>query len=496
MLKKSLSLLQKEASETGTNTLSRKLNAFNLIAIGIGVIIGAGLFSLTGIAAANNAGPAVTLSFLLAAVGCTFSALCYAEFASLVPVSGSAYTYSYATFGELFAWIIGWDLILEYSVGAATVAISWSQYLLRFLGNYGIHLPPQLVLSPFEKATLADGSVIHGFVNFPAILIVVGITLVIIRGVQTSALFNAIIVVLKVSIVLIFIGLGWQYIDPANYHPYIPQNTGAFGEFGISGIFRGAGVIFFVFIGFDIVATMAQETKNPQRNMPIGIIGSLVICTILFVLFGYVMTGLANYTEFKDSAAPVAIAIEKTPYAWLSPAIILAILIGYVSVILVDLMGQSRVFFTMSRDGLLPKVFSVLHSKFRTPYKSNILLCVFISLFAGLVPIRVVGEMTSIGTLLAFVMVCLGVLVLRKTQPDIPRAFKTPFVPLVPILGIVTCLVLMFSLPLDTWIRLIAWLAIGLVIYFSYGKKNSVLRKSGELDKPQKSTAKIIDITQ
>lgn len=496
MLKKSLSLLQNEAYATGENTLKRQLNAFNLIAIGIGVIIGAGLFSLTGIAAANNAGPAVTLSFLLAAVGCAFSALCYAEFASLVPVSGSAYTYSYATFGELSAWIIGWDLILEYSVGAATVAISWSQYLLRFLGNYGIHLPPQLVLSPFEKATLADGSVIHGFVNLPAILIVVGITLVIIRGVQTSALFNTIIVVLKVSIVLIFIGLGWQYIDPANYHPYIPQNMGVFGAFGISGIFRGAGVIFFVFIGFDIVATMAQETKNPQRNMPIGIIGSLVICTILFILFGYVMTGLANYTEFKDSAAPVAIAIEKTPYAWLSPAIILAILIGYVSVILVDLLGQSRVFFTMSRDGLLPKVFSVLHSKFRTPYKSNILLCVFISLFAGLVPIRVVGEMTSIGTLLAFVMVCLGVLVLRKTHPDIPRAFKTPFVPLVPILGIVTCLVLMFSLPLDTWIRLFAWLAIGLVIYFSYGKKNSMLQKSTEADKPQKRSAKIIDITQ
>jgi APA family basic amino acid/polyamine antiporter len=478
MLIKSLSLLQKEASETGTNTLSRKLNAFNLIAIGIGVIIGAGIFSLTGIAAANNTGPAVTLSFLLAAVGCAFSALCYAEFASLVPVSGSAYTYSYATFGELFAWIIGWDLILEYSVGAATVAISWSQYLIRFLANYGIHLPPQLLLSPFESATLANGSVVHGFINLPAILIVVGITMVIIRGVQTSALFNSIIVVLKVSVVLVFIALGWQYIDPANYHPYIPKNTGTFGEFGISGIFRGAGVIFFVFIGFDIVATMAQETKNPQRNMPIGIIGSLVVCTILFVLFGYVMTGLANYTEFKNSAAPVAIAIEKTPYAWLSPAIIMAILIGYVSVILVDLMGQSRVFFTMSRDGLLPKLFSVLHSKFRTPYKSNILLCIFISLFAGFVPIRVVGEMTSIGTLLAFVMVCLGVLVLRKTQPDIPRAFKTPFVPYVPLLGILTCLVIMFSLPIETWIRLIVWLAIGLIIYFFYGKKNSTLRKS------------------
>jgi APA family basic amino acid/polyamine antiporter len=482
MLKKSLSLLQREATETGTNTLSRKLNAFNLIAIGIGVIIGAGIFSLTGIAAANNTGPAVTLSFLLAAVGCAFSALCYAEFASLVPVSGSAYTYSYATFGELFAWIIGWDLILEYSVGAATVAISWSQYLIKFLANYGIHLPVQLVLSPFETTTLSNGSVVHGYLNLPAILIVVGITLVIIRGVQTSALFNSIIVVLKVSIVLVFIAFGWQYIDPANYHPYIPKNTGTFGEFGISGIFRGAGVIFFVFIGFDIVATMAQETKNPQRNMPIGIIGSLVVCTILFVLFGYVMTGLANYTEFKNSAAPVAIAIEKTPYAWLSPAIILAILIGYVSVILVDLMGQSRVFFTMSRDGLLPRLFSVLHSRFKTPYKSNILLCLFISLFAGFVPIRVVGEMTSIGTLLAFVMVCLGVLVLRKTQPDAPRAFRTPFVPYVPILGVLTCVIIMFSLPLDTWIRLIVWLAIGLIIYYSYGKEKSTLRNNIETE--------------
>jgi APA family basic amino acid/polyamine antiporter len=476
MLKKSLSLLQKEAYETGTNTLNRKLNAFNLIAIGIGVIIGAGLFSLTGIAAASHTGPAVTLSFLLAAVGCAFSALCYAEFASLVPVSGSAYTYSYATFGELFAWIIGWDLILEYSVGAATVAISWSQYLIRFLGSFGLHLPPQLVISPFETVTLADGSVVNGIFNLPAILIVVGITLVIIRGVQASALFNAIIVVLKVSIVVLFIALGWKYINPSNYVPYIPPNTGVFGEYGISGVFRGAGVIFFVFIGFDIVATMAQETKNPKRNMPIGIIGSLVVCTILFVLFGHVMTGLANYTEFKNSAAPVAIAIEKTPYAWLSPAIILAILVGYVSVILVDLMGQSRVFFSMSRDGLLPHVFADLHSRFRTPFKSNILLCVFISLFAGFVPIRVVGELVSIGTLLAFVMVCLGVWVLRKKQPDIPRAFRTPWVPLVPILGIVTCLLLMVSLPLDTWIRLIVWLAIGLVIYFTYGKKNSKIR--------------------
>ncbi|MCB2379181.1 amino acid permease [Hymenobacter sp. BT635] len=480
MLKKSLELLRLEAAETGAGTLKRSLNGFSLIAIGIGVIIGAGLFSLTGIAAANNAGPAVTLSFLVAAVGCAFSALCYAEFASMVPVAGSAYTYSYATMGELFAWIIGWDLILEYSVGAATVAISWSQYLVRFLSKYDLHIPAQLVMSPFEKATMADGSVVSGFVNVPAMLIVLAITAIIVRGTQGSAWFNALVVSLKVLVVLVFIALGWQYIDPANYQPYIPQNTGTFGEFGLSGILRGAGVVFFVFIGFDIVATMAQETKNPQKNMPIGIIGSLLVCTVLFMLFGHVMTGLANYTEFKGSAAPVAIAIEKTPYAWLSSAIIVAILIGYTSVILVDLMGQSRVFFSMSKDGLLPKVFSEIHPRFRTPLQSNLLLGLFISVFAGFVPIDVVGEMTSIGTLLAFVMVCLGVLIMRKKEPDAPRGFRTPWVPVVPILGILTCVLMMVSLPLDTWIRLFVWLAIGLAIYYGYGKKHSKLRQAQE----------------
>lgn len=476
MLKKSIEALKLEAENTGKNSLKRSLGAINLVAIGVGVIIGAGLFSLTGIAAANNSGPAVILSFVIAAIGCAFSALCYAEFASMVPVSGSAYTYAYATLGELFAWIIGWDLVLEYSVGAATVGISWSQYLVKFLEKFDIFIPPQLVLSPFETATLADGSIVHGIVNLPSILIIGLITSIIIKGTKSSALFNAIVVALKVGVVIIFIALGWQYIDPANYHPFIPENTGTFGEFGWSGVLRGAGVVFFVFIGFDIVATMAQETKNPQRNMPIGILGSLLVCTVLFILFGYVMTGLANYTEFKDSAAPVAIAIANTPYEWLGVAVILAILVGYTSVILVDLLGQSRVFYSMSKDGLLPKVFSELHPKFNTPYKSNIVLCIFISLFAGLVPISVVGEMTSIGTLLAFVMVCLGILILRKKQPDLERPFKTPFVPLVPILGIITCVVMMVSLPFDTWLRLFVWLAIGFVIYFAYGKKRSKLR--------------------
>jgi len=481
MLKKSIEALKIEAANTGENSLKRSLGAVNLVAIGVGVIIGAGLFSLTGIAAANNSGPAVILSFVIAAVGCAFSALCYAEFASMVPVSGSAYTYAYATLGELFAWIIGWDLILEYSVGAATVGISWSQYLVKFLEKFDIYIPPQLVLSPFETATLADGSIIHGIVNLPSILIISLITSIIIRGTKGSALFNATVVALKVGVVIVFIALGWQYIDPANYHPFIPNNTGTFGEFGWSGILRGAGVVFFVFIGFDIVATMAQETKNPQRNMPIGILGSLLACTVLFILFGYVMTGLANYTEFKNSAAPVAIAIANTPYQWLGIAVILAILIGYTSVILVDLLGQSRVFYSMSKDGLLPKVFSELHPKFNTPYKSNIVLCIFISIFAGLVPISVVGEMTSIGTLLAFVMVCLGILILRKKEPNLERPFKTPFVPVVPILGIITCVVMMVSLPFDTWLRLFVWLAIGFIIYFFYGKKRSKLRNETKL---------------
>lgn len=478
MLKKSIALIREEAAEHSENSLKRTLGPLNLILIGVGLTLGAGLFSITGIAAANYSGPAVTLSFAIAALGCGFSALCYAEFASMIPVAGSAYTYSYATMGEFFAWIIGWDLILEYSVGCATVAISWSQYLTRFLASFDIYLPAQLTMSPFETAKLADGTIVHGWINIPGALIVVLMTMIIIRGTKGSALVNAIIVFLKVGVVVIFIALGWNYIDPSNYQPYIPQNTGTFGEFGWSGVLRGAALVFFVFIGFDAVAASAQETKKPARDMPIGILGSLLVCTILFGLFAHVMTGLANYTEFGDSGAPVAIAIEKTPYAWLSQAIILAILIGYTSVILIDLMAQSRMFYSISRDGLLPKIFSEIHPKFKTPYKSNMVLCGFIALFAAFVPMRVVGEMTSIGTLLAFLMVCVGILILRKTDPHADRPFKVPFVPLIPILGILTCLAMMIFMPLDTWIRLIVWLVIGLTIYFLYGKKNSVLRKS------------------
>ncbi|WP_145857143.1 amino acid permease [Pedobacter suwonensis] len=474
-MKKSIASIVAEANESGEGTLKRTLGPINLILIGVGLTLGAGLFSITGLAAANHSGPAVTLSFVIAALGCGFAALCYAEFASMIPVAGSAYTYSYATMGELFAWIIGWDLVLEYSVGCATVAISWSQYLTRFLASLHIYLPPQLTLSPFETAKLADGSAVHGIINIPAALVVVLMTAILIRGTKGSAIVNGIIVFLKVGVVLVFIALGWQYIDPANYHPYIPENTGTFGQFGWSGVLRGAGLVFFVFIGFDAVAASAQETKNPARDLPIGIIGSLVVCTVLFGLFGHVMTGLANYKEFTNSGAPVAIAIEKTPYAWLSQAIILAILIGYTSVILIDLMAQSRMFYSISKDGLLPKMFSDVHSKFKTPYKSNIILCLFIGLFAAFIPMNVVGEMTSIGTLLAFLMVCVGILILRKTNPEAKRPFKVPLVPLIPILGILTCIAMMAFLPWETWLRLAVWLVMGLAIYFGYGKKNSKL---------------------
>jgi len=367
--------------------------------------------------------------------------------------------------------------VLEFSVGAATVAISWSNYLVKFLSTYGIYLPPQLVHSPFETAKLANGTEVHGILNLPAALVVLAMSLILIRGTKGSALWNTFVVTLKVGVVVLFIALGWRFIQPANLTPYIPANTGIFGEFGWSGILRGAGVVFFVYLGFDIIAAAAQETRNPRRNMPIGILGSLLICTVLFILFAHVMTGLAPYTEFKGNAAPVAVAIEHTPYVWLGQAIIIAILIGYTSVILVDLLGQTRVFFAMSKDGLLPKVFSDIHPRFQTPWKSNILFCIFVGLFAAFVPIRVVGEMTSIGTLLAFVIVCAGVWIMRHTMPDAPRAFKTPWVPFVPIMGIITCVGMMLFLPGDTWIRLIVWMAIGMVIYFCYGKKHSRVRR-------------------
>lgn len=477
-VKKPLSSLLSEAEDTGTHTLKKTLGAGALIALGIGAIIGAGLFSITGLAAAQNAGPAITLSFVVAALGCAFAGLCYAEFASMIPVAGSAYTYSYATMGEFIAWIIGWDLVLEYAVGAATVGISWSRYLGKFLEGFDIHLPHQLTTGPW------DG----GIINLPAVFIIVLMSLLLIKGTRESALVNGLIVALKLAVVLIFIFLGWKYINADNYNPYIPDNTGEFGVFGFSGIIRAAAIVFFAYIGFDAVSTAAQEAKNPKKDMPIGILGSLAICTVLYILFAHVMTGVTSYTTFqgKDGIAPVAVAIDhmgsadaagnlQPDYPWLNRAIVVAILAGYASVILVMLMGQSRVFFSMSKDGLLPKVFSTVNPKTQTPANNNLLFMLFVSLFAAFVPARIVGEMTSIGTLFAFILVCIGVWVMRIRMPEAPRAFKTPLVPLVPILGIVTCLFMMVFLPIDTWIRLIVWMLIGLDVYLIYGARHSHL---------------------
>lgn len=462
-----------ESSDEG-NQLKRSLNATSLVALGIGAIIGAGLFSLTGIAAAEHAGPAVTISFVLAAFGCAFAGLCYAEFASMIPIAGSAYTYSYATMGEFVAWIIGWDLVLEYALGAATVAVSWSRYLLEFLNGFGIHLPVELVCSPFEVVKLSDGTLIEGgVINLPAILIVCLLSLLLIRGTQGSAFMNNLLVILKVAVVLIFIVLGWSHIDPANYTPYIPENTGSYEHFGWSGIATGAAVVFFAFIGFDAVSTAAQEAKNPQRDMPIGILGSLVVCTILYVLFAHVMTGLVNYTQFANDAKPAATAFAKTGYDFLQNALILAILAGYTSVMLVMLLGQSRVFYTMSNDGLLPSFFRQIHPRFKTPWKTNLFFMVFVSAFAGFVPVSDLGHMVSIGTLFAFCLVCAGVWLMRVRMPHIPRSFKAPLVPFVPIMGIIVCLYLMYSLPTESWYRLAIWLLLGLAIYFIYGQKHS-----------------------
>ncbi|MCX6633892.1 MAG: amino acid permease, partial [Acidobacteria bacterium] len=391
---------------------------------------------------------------------------------------GSAYTYAYATMGELLAWIIGWDLVLEYAVGAATVSISWSRYVVTLLHGYGIELPAQLIASPWQPVTLADGSVIHGYMNLPAVLIVVVISLLLITGIKESANVNAVVVIIKVTVVVVFIAAGWAFIKPANHVPFIPPNTGTFGEFGWSGILKGAGTIFFAYIGFDAVSTAAQEARKPQKDMPIGIIGSLIVCTILYILFAYVMTGLVPYTEFRGHAAPAALAIAATPYVWLKTAVSLAIIAGLTSVILVMLLGQSRVFYSMSRDGLVPRIFSDIHPKYRTPWRSNLVFMVFVSLFSAFAPISWVGHMTSIGTLFAFVVVCGGVLIMRKTNPGLPRPFRTPLVPLVPILGIVVCLAMMAGLGLSNWLRLFVWLFIGLAIYFSYGRRHSHLQNA------------------
>lgn len=484
--KKSITQLLAEASDSEKG-LKRTLTAWSLVALGIGAIIGAGLFVRTAAAAANSAGPSVTIGFIIAAIGCALAGLCYAELSSSIPIAGSAYTYTYATMGEFLAWVIGWDLILEYAVGAATVGIAWSEYLNNLLVNV-LHtspIPYELCHSPFQSAVI-DGVATSGIINLPALFIVSVLSLVLIKGTQESAMLNGIIVIVKVAIVIMIIIFGFGFINPDNHAHYIPEATkytdpnGLTHDFGgIAGILGAAGTVFFAFIGFDAVSTAAQETKNPKKDMPIGILGSLVICTVLYILFAHVLTGMAPVEFFRTEGgeASVVAAINKfmPGYEWLASFVTVAILAGFSSVILVMLLGQSRVFYSMGNDGLLPKMFSEVHPKYKTPYKANLVILVIVGLFAAFVPGDVVGDMTSIGTLFAFILVCVSVIVLRKTNPEMKREFKTPFVPFVPVLGILVCLAMIYGLGWPNWARLIAWMVVGSLIYFAYGKKNSKL---------------------
>ena len=493
-----------EASETGEHSLKRALGPTNLITLGIGAIIGTGIFVLTGAAAAQYAGPAIVLSFVVAAIACVFAGLCYAEFASMIPVAGSAYTYGYATLGEIFAWIIGWDLILEYAFGAATVASGWSGYVLSFLGDFGIVISPKWAGAPgtefvfwqnhwanlaknmdaIKQAGVDPATLQHmnSSFNLFGFLGVLAVTIILVIGIKESANFNSFIVIVKVCVLLVFLGLGINYLlahwgdATTNWHPFIPPNTGSFGAFGWSGIVRAAGVIFFAYIGFDAVSTAAQEAKNPKRDMPIGILGSLVICTILYILVAGTLTGLVSYTQL-NIPDPIALGIDKTGVRWGSILVKLGAICGLSSTMVVMLLGQSRVFFSMSKDGLLPSMFSRVHPRFRTPYLSSIFVGIFVALFAALIPISILGELVSIGTLLAFVIVCAGVWILRKKGTDVPRAFVTPWVPFTPIMGMTISLLMMAGLPGDTWLRLIIWLIIGMGVYFFYGRHHSRVQR-------------------
>src|ERR1700726_741721 len=474
-----------EGAQAGEGTLKPTLGPWALVALGIGGIIGAGLFVRTAAAIADRAGPSVVIAFIVAGVGCAFAGLCYAEFASMIPIAGSAYTYSYATMGELVAWIIGWDLVLEYAVGAATVAIAWSEYFNRVLGLVGLHIPYQWCHSPLEHSAMSPE---RGLANLPAVGILLVLSALLVRGTRESAFVNGLIVVTKVTIVLMVIVIGWHFVNPANHTPFIPPATtyttpqGIVHHYGgILGILGAAGVVFFAFIGFDAVSTAAQEAKNPKRDMPIGILGSLAVCTILYVLFSYVLSGVATVQDFRTAGkeASVAFAISKymTGYGWMANFVTVAILAGFSSVILVMLLGQSRVFYSMSRDGLVPKVFSDVHPRFRTPYKSNMLFFVFTGVLAAFVPADVTGEMTSIGTLFAFILVCAGVWIMRVRNPELERGFRVPAAPLVATLGIITCGAMIYGLGWTNWMRLIVWLLIGFIFYFGYGKSHSRINR-------------------
>ena len=471
---KSLAELHVE-SERGV--LRRALGPWNLTALGIGSIIGTGIFVFTGVAASQYAGPGLIISMLIAATACVFAGLCYAELAAMIPVSGSAYTYAYATFGELIAWIIGWDLILEYALSGATVAIGWSGYFVSFLRTIGIEFPQALAMAP--GTVMMGGETVHGIFNLPAAGIIIVVSLLLTLGIRESANTNTALVLIKSLVLVLFVAAGIAYINKDNLTPLIPPNTGSFGSFGWSGVLRAAAIMFFAYIGFDAVSTAAQEAKRPQRDLPIGILASLGICTVLYIAVAIVLMGIVSYKEL-NVPDPLAVGIDATGLTWLSPIIKISALFGLFSTMLVQLLGQSRIFFSMSRDGLLPKMFSRVHPRFRTPHMSTMITGSAMALAAGLLPLTTLGQLVSMGTLLAFVLVCIGIIILRRSAPDLPRPFRTPWVPLVPILGAFSCLIQMVALPISTWIRLVAWLALGLLLYFSYGARHSLLRRPNE----------------
>ncbi|HEY2856520.1 MAG TPA: amino acid permease [Gemmatimonadaceae bacterium] len=452
--------------------LLRSLGPLSLTALGVGSIIGTGIFVFTGVAASTAAGPALVLSMIISAVGCAFAGLCYAEFAAMVPVAGSAYTYAYATVGEIFAWIIGWDLILEYALSASTVAVGWSGYLVSLSRDLGVAIPPDLTAPRGATLTLADGSIVHGVFNVPAAFVVLLVTALLVIGIRQSAGANTALVLIKSLVLIFFVALGAAYIRRENLTPFIPPNEGSFGAFGWSGILRGAGIMFFAYIGFDAVSTAAQEARDPQRDMPIGILGSLAICTVIYIAVATVLLGIVSYRRL-NVADPLAVGIDATGLHWFSPIVKVSALFGLFSTMLVQMLAQTRIFYSMSRDGLLPALFGKVHERFRTPYLSTMLTGTVIAFAAGLLPISLLGQLVSIGTLLAFVLVCVGVIMLRRTEPDIERPFRTPWVPVVPILGAVICLAQMLGLPLQTWLRLVSWLVVGLVIYFAYSRRRA-----------------------
>jgi APA family basic amino acid/polyamine antiporter len=459
-------------AESGAGTLRRELGPVALVTLGIGAVIGAGIFVLAGTVASQNTGPALVLSMILAGAACAFAGLCYAELASMIPVAGSAYTYAYATLGELMAWIIGWDLVLEYSLSSSTVAVGWSAYAVRLLAELGIAIPAQLTGAPGSQVALANGTAVAAIFNVPAALICLALSALLIVGIRESARVNTTIVIIKLVVLALFVGFGMHYVKTANLHPFIPPNTGSFGSFGWSGVLRGAGIIFFAFIGFDAVSTASQEARNPGRDIPIGILVSLAICTLIYVAVGLVMTGLVPYRELTG-ASPIAVAIQATGLSWLPPIINIGALCGLSSVILVNLLAQSRIFYSMSKDGLLPAMFAKLHPRYRTPHVTTAITGAVVAVVSGLFPITLLGQLVSMGTLLAFAIACGGVLILRRVEPGIARPFKTPGMPWVPIAGVLICLYLMSGLPLPTWIRLFVWLAVGLAIYFGYGRRRA-----------------------